>query len=114
MSIEARINIERKLIAHLCKTMREYGWQPHAVDNGEGLEVCDTDEEILDHVFSVDESTIIFQQGVAGRRHRVFIVLGNDGYDAICYYSYSEADDFDQIMKTYVDPYAEQLENGEV
>lgn len=114
MNIQARIAMERKLVTHLCKTMREHGWVPIKVDDGGEMVWCVTDEDVLDVVFSVDESTIHFKKG--GVRHGAYIVLGNDGYDAICDYSYSEDedDDFDEIMKKYVDPYAEQLENGEV
>ena len=109
MNIEQRQGIERRLVRHLCATMRKHGWIPYKVDDGEEYVKCETDDDVLDVVFSVDESSIRFKRD-DGVRHGVLIVLGNDGWDAIADYGYSETDDFRSIMEEEVDPFANELE----
>lgn len=63
-------------------------------------------------VFGVDESSIKFHKkvGSVGMTHSACIVLGNDGYDCICDYGYSNKDDFAEVMESEVDAYVENLE----
>ena len=65
--------------------------------------------EILEAIFSVEESKIVFKKG--NFWHWVLIVLGNDGYDAIADYTYSNhpEDDFQKTMEV-VNEYALHLE----
>lgn len=108
MNVEQRQEIERRLISRLVRTMAAHGWTVWSVyDGGEHVR-CKDETEILDTVFSVDESTIWFERD--RRKHGVLIVLGNDGWDAIADYGYSEDDDFEQIMEAEVDPFVDQLE----
>jgi hypothetical protein len=66
----------------------------------------------MDAVFSVDESTIYFDNGRVTRS--AYIVLGNDGYDCIANHSCSNHalayDNFEQIMdqvQEYADKFCE-------
>lgn len=104
MNIEKRIDMERRLVRHLIRTMKKHGW---IVANVDGVK-CHTEAEVMDAVFAVDESCIVFEKNKIP--HAVLIVLGNGGYDAIADYIYSPDDDFEKIMKEEVDPYADKLE----
>lgn len=64
-----------------------------------------TEDEVMDTVFSVDESTICFKKGKMSCF--AYIVLGNDGYDCIADNSCSG--EFGGIMETEVDPFCEDL-----
>ena len=104
MNIEQRQKIERQLIRHLIRVMDLNGWKIDYIDDGgENIKVS-TELQALETVFSVDTCHIRFKK--ENLSHWVFIVLGNDGWDAICDYSYSENDDFKDIIKNvfeYVD-----------
>ena len=80
----------------------------YVLDGGERVR-CSTEREILEAIFSVEESKIVFKKGNFG--HWVLIVLGNDGYDAIADYTYSNhpEDDFKKTMEV-VNEYALHLE----
>lgn len=111
MTATKRIALERMIITHLINTMRENGWKvDHVYDGGDECRDNETTEATLGHVFSVDESQIIFENE-SGRQHWVTIILGN-GCDCICDYSYAQhnADNFRKIMEEKVDPYVEELQ----
>lgn len=113
MNAEKRQDIERKVVRHLIRTTKKHGWDAIAVDNGgDEWEPTHLEREVMDHVFSVDESSIKFHKEVAGKgmTHYVNIVLGNDGWDCISDYSYSEGGEFEKIMLNEVDPYCDKLE----
>ena len=110
MTTTERLALERQIIAHLIDTMRAHGWTVnHVYDGGEECRNCATTDATLEHVFSVDESQIIFEN-MAGRQHWVSIILGN-GVDCISDYSYAQhrADNFAKIMEEHVDPFVEAL-----
>lgn len=112
MNVEQRQAVERKVVRHLVRAMKARGWQAAAVNDGEEVVKCKTEKDVMDAVFSVDESHIRFVKD--GIRRTAFIVLGNDGWDAICDHSCSSpdvpGDDFEQIMSSVVDPYCSSLE----
>lgn len=112
--IEKRQEVERKVVRHLIRTMKEKGWNAYKVNDGEEIVKTSTESEVMDAVFSVDESWIRFKKdGVQGHR-TAYIVLGNDGWDAICDHSLSDpdqdSDDFEKIMGEEINPYCESLE----
>lgn len=107
MNVEKRIAVEKKIVRHLCDAMRKHGWDAIYVDDGgDEAEQTRSTEEVVEAVFAVDEATIAFKKG----RMTCFvqIILGNDGRDCISDYSFT--DEFDQIMKSEVDPFCEKLE----
>ena len=109
MNIEKRMEIERKVVRHLIRTMKKHGWIAKKVDDGgDQYELTPTERSVMDAVFAVDEAQIYFSKESHG--HWVQIVLGNSGYDCISDYNYSDHDDFEHVMKTFVDPYCEKLE----
>ena len=109
MNIEKRMEIERKVVRHLIRTMKKNDWKIVAAhDGGDDFFPITTETEAMDAVFSVDESCLRFRKEL--KRHTVFIVLGNSGWDCIADYSYSTTDDFKDVMEKYVDPYCEKLE----
>lgn len=110
MSIEvaARQATERQVVRHLLKTAREAGFTPAFVwyDAAERVPAR-TDEEVLEAVFAVDESRILFDHPEERARHCVLIVLGNSGWDAIA--DHSEGPRWTPVMDACLD-YAETLE----
>lgn len=106
-----RLALERQIITHLIDTMREHGWRvAYVYDGGDECRDNTTTDATLEHVLSVDESQIIFEDA-RGRQHWVSIILGN-GVDCISEYSYANynADTFQHVMETHVDPFAEALQ----
>lgn len=110
MNVEKRQEIERKVVRHLIRSMKEKGWSIKHVDDGGDRVKCATEKEAMDTVFSVDDATIRFRKGDIQRA--VYIVLGNDGWDCICDHSMSDPDDvnddFEKIMDE-VSEYADQF-----
>ena len=110
MKLETRMDIERKIVRKLVRVMKKHGWVVEYVNNGGEAEVCKTEKAVMNAVFAGDDARIYFKNA-AGRRHWAFIVLGNDGYDCICDYSFcaDNGDDFDTIMQAEIDPYCDSF-----
>ena len=111
MTTTERLALERQIIAHLIDTMRAHGWTVnHVYDGGEECRNNETTDATLEHVFSVDESQIIFEDA-RGHQHWVSIILGN-GVDCISDYSYANhnADTFRAVMEKHVDQFVEALQ----
>lgn len=81
--IAARIDIERKVIAHLIQTAQAAGYALVAVNDGEERVRVSTEAEALEAVFSVDDSRIIFKHPEEEKGHCAVIVLGNSGWDCV-------------------------------
>lgn len=84
--VRARRMMELRVVWGLIRHLDAAGFNAVQVDNGEELIDTDTDEQVMEHVFSVDESRVYFRDG-NNQRRMVYIVLGNDGWDAISDYS---------------------------
>jgi len=107
MNIEKRMEIERKVVRHLIRTMKAKGWIISRINDG-GEPDEDTlnpnETEAMDAVFAVDDATIYFKKGNMLRS--AYIVLGNDGWDCIADHSCSQlteddipsGDDFEAVM----------------
>lgn len=114
MNVEKRMEIERRVVRHLIRSMKAAGWRVFAVDDGDVVKV-NTEEEAMDAVFAVDEASIVFKKesGVGTVRRTAYIVLGNDGWDCICDHSCSNAgiaeDDFEKVMDEVVTPYCDKI-----
>jgi hypothetical protein len=109
MNLETRIKVERQVVRFLCRTMKANGWEPVAVNDGERRHATSTIKDVMEHVFGVDEARIVFHHKAIDKKHTALIVLGNDGYDAIADYGYSDDDDFNSIMENEVDMYVDRL-----
>lgn len=83
MNVQKRIQIEKKVVRKLIRMAKEIGFDTVSVYDGEEWYRNISESKALEHVFSVDESHIRFTHE-NGESFRVLIVLGNDGYDAIC------------------------------
>lgn len=114
MNVEQRIEIERKVVRHMIRTLKANGWVLDCIDNGDGEDLkVDTETEAMEEIFAVDEARVYFTKG--GKTHGVFLVMGNDGYDVICDHSYpidaatGEPAEFSRLMDQITD-YASNLE----
>lgn len=96
-----RQEIEHTVISHLLIVMREHGWAAVKIDDGgdEWVDV-ESDDDVINTVFSVDDCTIVFRKGKIERV--ALIVLGNGGWDCIADHSMSKVgvpeDDFEETM----------------
>jgi DNA-binding transcriptional regulator LsrR (DeoR family) len=106
---DKRITIERMVVRKLIRTMKKFGWIAFAVNDGEEVVKCNTEREVIDNVFGVDESWIRFKRG--DLKKSAMIVLGNDGYDCIADHSVSQLpdDNFEEIMDAIIYPYCERI-----
>lgn len=111
MNVHKRQDIERRLIHHLIRVMKAHGWRAIEVDDGgdEYVKTRGLEKKVMEAVFSVDESRIIFENA-NGVRHCAIIVLGNSGWDAVSDYGFRADDNFREIMERGVDPYVDKLE----
>lgn len=114
MNVEKRMEIERRVVRHLIRSMKAAGWRAFAVDDGDVVKVS-TESETMDAVFAVDEARIAFKKesGVGTVHRTAYIVLGNDGWDCICDHSCSNPhipeDDFEKVMEEVVNPYCDKI-----
>ena len=111
MNVADRIEIEKKIVRHLCDTMAKHGWIAKSVDDGgDEWEPVKSTNEVVEAVFAVDEAHIVFKKtdGDKTTRCAVFIVLGNSGWDCIADYSYTT--EFLKIMEEEVDPFCYEIE----
>lgn len=116
MNAQKRQEIEKRLVRKLVREMKAGGWDACRVwDGGENVK-CGSEGDVMDAVFSVDDSGIRFVKVLAdGSKiaRGAAIVLGNDGYDAIADYSLSDPacpeDDFEVVMGR-VSEYSDKLE----
>lgn len=92
MNVQKRIEIERKVVRKLIRMAKEIGYSTVSVYDGGEWHKGLNESKALEHVFSVDESHIRFTHK-NGESFRVFIVLGNDGYDAVCDHTMSRNED---------------------
>ena len=106
-----RGDIELKIVEHLLKTAKEFGWECTHVDNGGGWEPVGDGPDVpyaIDEAFAADDAWLRFQKDGC-RNQFVQIVLGNDGYDVIADNTMSDAGGWNQMVGL-VDEYAESFE----
>lgn len=116
MNLKMRMRVERMVVGKLLSVAKAEGWEAWAVDDG-GDELVKmkgtTAKEVLEAVFAVDESRIYFKKTVPGAekpaRGWAFIVLGNDGWDAICDAAPAVGEFNDKVLEP-VSAYCEKLE----
>ena len=88
--IEARQEAERHVVTKLIELTLQHGFTLHSASDGEERHDVSTLEQALEHVFSVDESWVYFTPAPTSPspvRHCIYIVLGNEGWDAIADHS---------------------------
>lgn len=69
--------IERAVVRHLVERMAEHGWKPKETFDGEEYVTTKTVEQVLETVFSVEDSTVSFVNG-AGKILGVKLICGNE------------------------------------
>jgi hypothetical protein len=113
--IRKRIGIEIRIVRHLIRMMKKGGWDVYAVNDGEEFQKLKGEKKALEAAFAVDEASLYFEnKSLPFTRedgttdcvgHHVYLVFGNDGWDVIADWSYSEAenDTFNAIMEAVGD-----------
>jgi len=84
-AVDARIAVERDVVSKLILMAAEAGWVCTHVDNGDGGVKVTTLEQAMDEAFAADDATLAFRKN--GHAMYAYIVLGNDGWDAVADYS---------------------------
>jgi hypothetical protein len=92
VALWSRRRMEIAVVRALLKTLAADGWEL-SVDDGDYPNVTGTLPELMAAVFSVDVSSVIAAKNGAVRS--AFIVLGNDGWDAIADHSGGE---FEKVL----------------
>lgn len=106
---EKRHEVEKKVVRHLIRAMREGGWTLSTVNDGEEEHKVNTEAAALEHVFSVDEAWMAFRKGM--RKCVFFFVMGNDdGTTVIADYTIPQGENVEEIMEG-VDSWIDTLEN---
>lgn len=112
MSLQTRINAEKRITKTLIKSILDLGYTID-IDDGEERLTNLTASQALEHALSVDECNLYARkpsEKTAGKFVTVasfFLVYGNDGFDCIC--DHSVTDETDQILLA-VNPLIKQLE----
>jgi ATP-dependent Lon protease len=78
--IPPALAVEARIVRKLCRELKKAGYLPDSVWDSQEYVKAHTESEVLKAVFAVDEATIHFDRGAAGKNgksHGVFIVLGN-------------------------------------
>jgi hypothetical protein len=114
MNIETRQKVERMIVRHLVRTMKEHAWLAMNVDNGGGWEPTRNESEVMYEAFASDEAWIQFRKNDykkgTSETQTVYLVLGNDGYDVIADYTYKEGGEFKKLMEGPIDEYSNLME----
>lgn len=107
MNTQNRIAIEKKIVRKAIRTLKDAGWLLVGVFDGEEYQAITTEKEAIETGFSVDEFKLYFKKDDSAR-HAIYFVLGNDGYDVICDYSYGEQSFFNAM--NIINQYAEKFD----
>lgn len=95
-SVKARQDIERRVVRKLIRELKKRGFHVNQVYSGDEDEVkVSTEKEIMDEVFALDTARLYFKEEDAGS---VLLVMGNDGWDVISDWSFTEGSAFDKAM----------------
>jgi hypothetical protein len=95
-SIKARQDIERAVVRKLIRELKKRGFHVNQVGGGDEDEVTvRTEKEIMDEVFALDMARLYFKEEDAGS---VLLVMGNDGWDVISDWSFTEGSEFAKAM----------------
>lgn len=82
----------RRVIASLLTHIQKAGFTIEGIHDGEEFTRTATIKESMEIIFNLDEAHIIVTSK-ANRRHRIFIVLGNDDpEDIVCDWSFTDGD----------------------
>jgi hypothetical protein len=102
VKVSHRGRVERAVVYALGKHLEAAGFLPVAVDDGETRTKVDSIKAAMELVFNLDEAHVFFRKP-HGRRHWVYLVLGN-GEDVVSDYGLSESDGWSAAMDAF-DPY---------
>lgn len=93
--------LERRVVWNLLDHLGQAGWKVTSVSDGDTRHPMKDDVEVMELVFDLDESWLYATKGE--HRHAIFIVLGNDGYDAVADYHYfdDDRDGFNKLMEAF-------------
>jgi hypothetical protein len=90
-SVRRRAELEYQVIVALLSGCRKAGFTVVGVNDGESTHVTRTTADVLRIAFDLDESTVYFTRD--GKRHWVYLVMGNDGWDVVSDFGWDGGDD---------------------
>ena len=97
-----RAKVERRVFANLIAHLTKAGFTLKYIWDGDVAENVSTIKEAMEIVFNLDQCHAYFTNK-EGIQHWVFFVFGNDGWDCINDWNYTEKDPdgFDKAMQTF-------------
>lgn len=100
--VHPRGRLERRLVWNLLAHLAKHGWQPVEVRSDEDVKTP-TAMDVMEEVFNLDDAWVAFQKNGTGPMRCIFIVLGNDGWDAISDWRYGtgDPDGFNAVMEAF-------------
>jgi hypothetical protein len=98
METNIRITLEKRVLRFTAKSLIAKGWKLVSVDNGEERVKVSTIKEMIEQVFSVDDSYIFFTKDNEPGSMYLFVVLGNSPWEVISDFG-GNAKMFDQFSK---------------
>lgn len=99
--VSANGRMERRIVAALCGHLKERGFEPIAVFDGEERTKTSDAKSVMELVFNLDEASVRFKK--AGHsEHGVLLMLG-EGDTIITDWNYTEGDPdgFDAAMEAF-------------
>lgn len=95
--VERRIAGERAVIRKAIRLLKSKGWRPVRVWDGERNTHTTSEAEVIDAVFSVDESRVRFEHLNHAGTHCFCVVLGNSPGE--CIHDASQGEGWDDAME---------------
>lgn len=108
-TVRRRGAIERIVVTALIQALKAEGYNKLATSDGEEEFEHQSEAEMLETLFSVDEATIMATHDEGGGYGEIFLVFGNDGWDVISDYNTS----LDPFLEEFMDWVEEQRELNE-
>jgi len=106
LNLEQRIAIEKRVVRKLIRVAKANGFALFKLYDGEEMVKVAGEAAAMDLVFNLDECKLYFKHPDQPKAHCAYIVLGNDGYDAIADCSMGEK--WDDVIEEVFD-YCDKL-----
>lgn len=97
----ARQRTERALVWNLLAHLDAAGFKLYSLSDGEERTKLTDHKEAMELVFNLDECWLHVRKMDSRKAHTIYIVLGNDGWDAIADHSCCAEDGFDAAMESF-------------
>lgn len=99
--MSARCKSERRVVWALLQHLAAHDWQVHEVDDGDTKTEVHDPKSAMELIFNLDDCYLYVRNTKTGREHWLRFVLGNDPDEVLNDYSYSERNNFAEIVEAF-------------